>query len=147
MKRQIIGNYPMAKSFKSFDDLKKFLQESGRDLELLVYPKLKFGVVFWIPDADSNIGGERAHPWVIISDYRPGNPVITACLRTTSNLKQKIKTGLKQPAGILTGLDREGVILTGMRIPFTVSKFRDYRYEGQLPQEWVDQLKKHIGQG
>lgn len=134
----------MAKSFKSFDDLNKFLQESGKDLELLVYPKLKFGAVFWIPDKDSGIGGSGAHPWVIISDYRPGSQVITACLRTTSDLQRR---GLKQPAGILAGLDREGVIVTGWRIPFMVSKFRDYRYEGQLPQEWVDKLKKHIGQG
>jgi len=137
----------MTKSTKGFDDLKKFLQESGKDLELFVYPKLKFGAVFWIPDKDSGIGGSGAHPWVIISDCRPGSQVTTACLRTSSNLQKNEISGLRQPAGILAGLDREGVIVTGWRRPFTVSKFRDYRYEGQLPQEWVDKLKKHIGQG
>lgn len=137
----------MDKSFKSFDELKKFLQESGTDLELLVYPKLKFGAVFWIPDEDSGIGGKGAHPWVIVSDYRSGNPVVTGCLRTTSDLRHNKKKGLYQPANVLSGLDKEGIILTGIRRPFEVQGFRDYRYEGQLPQEWLDQLKQHIVRG
>ena len=138
---------PMDRSFKSFDDLKEFLQKSGREVELLVYPAIRFGAVFWIPDEDSGLGGEGAHPWIIISDYQPGVPVVTACLRTSSNLQQNIKKGLYQPAGVLAGLDREGVILTGVRRPFEVYKFRDYRYGGQLPQEWLDKLRQHLDQG
>ena len=137
----------MTKSIKSFNELKKLLQENDKDLELYVYPNLKFGAVFWIPDEDSGIGGEGLHPWVIVSDYKPGDVVMTACLRTSSNLAENIKHGLYQPAGIIAGLDRDGVIRTVVRTPFEVQKFRDYRYVGQLPQEWVDKLKKHIGRG
>lgn len=137
----------MDRSFKSFDDLKAFLHESGKELELLVYPKLMFGAVFWIPDEDSGIGGEGTHPWVIISDYRPGAAVVTACLRTSSNLRQSIKKGLYQPAGVLAGLDREGVILTRIRRPFKVENFRDYRYEGLLPEKWLEELKQHLKPG
>jgi hypothetical protein len=137
----------MSRNFKSFNELNEFLQKSGRDLALLVYPKLKFGAVFWIPDEVSGIGGEGAHPWVIVSDYRSGNSVVTGCLRTTSDLQHNKKRGLYQPANILLGLDKEGVILTGMRRPFDVQGFKYYRYEGQLPQDWLDQLKQHIVRG
>ena len=137
----------MKRSFKNFGDLKEFLRDSGEDLELLVYPTLKFGAVYWIPNIDSGISEEGAHPWVIISDYQPGTPVVTACLRTSSSLHQKIKKGLYHPAGILDGLDRDGIILTSVRRPFNVKKFRDYRYEGQLPEEWQVKLRKLLRLG
>ena len=137
----------MDRGFKSLDDLKAFLQESGQELELLVYPRLRFGAVYWIPDEDSGLGGDGTHPWVIISDYRPEVPVVTACLRTSSNLRQNMRKGLYQPAGVLAGLDREGVILTGVRRPFQVQRFRDYKYEGQLPEEWLEELRRHLRLG
>lgn len=137
----------MARSFKSFNDFKAFLKDSGKDLELLVYPTLRFGAVFWIPDKDSGLGGEGVHPWVIISNYLPRDAVVTACLRTSSNLGQNIKKGLYQPAGVLAGLDREGVILTRIRRPFDVENFRDYRYEGLLPEKWLEELKQHLKPG
>jgi hypothetical protein len=135
------------KTFKSFDELKAFLEESEKDLELLVYPKLKFGAIFWISDEDSGLGGDGAHPWVILSNYEKGMPIVTACLRTSSNISQNKKRGLYQPAGMLKGLDREGVILPPVRKPFQVRKFRDYRYEGQLPDEWVERLRQHLDSG
>lgn len=137
----------MTESIKSFSALKKFLKENDNYDELYVYPNLKFGAVFWIPDEDSGIGGEGEHPWIIVSDYRTGDVVITACIRTSSNITDNLKHGLYQPAGVLNGLNREGVIRTVVRWPFEVQKFRDYKYQGQLPQEWVDKLKKHIEQG
>ncbi len=137
----------MTESIKSFSELKEFLKVNDKDLELYIYPNLKLGAVFWIPNKESGIDGDGEHPWIIISNYEPGIQVITACLRTTTNMQKNEKRGLKQPAGVLAGLNREGVIVTGMRRSFQISKFRDYRYEGQLPQEWVDKLKKHIAQG
>ena len=143
--KTLINMTIMSRSFKSFDDLKAFLKESGQELELLVYPTLKFGAVYWIPDEDSELGGDGAHPWIVISDYRPGMSVVTACLRTSSNIRQSEKGGLYQPAGVLPGLNREGVVLPGVRKPFEAQKFRDYRYEGQLPEEWVTKLKSCLG--
>ena len=137
----------MDKTFKSLDDLKAFIEENDKDLELLVRPKLKFGAVFWIPDKDSGLGGEGAHPWVILSNYEQGMPVVTACLRTSSNINQNKKRGIYQPAGVLKGLEREGVILSPVRRPFEVRKFRDYRYEGQLPDEWMERLRQHFDSG
>jgi len=67
----------MDKTFKSFDDLKAFLEESDKDFELLVRPRLKVEAVFWVPDRDSGLGGDGAHPWVIISNYEKGMPVVT----------------------------------------------------------------------
>lgn len=145
--RRLTGNGVVDKTFKSFDELKAFLKEGDKDLELLVYPKLQFGAVWWIPDGDSGLSGKGAHPWVILSNYEPGIPVITACLRTSSNISQKRKKGIYQPGGILKGLEREGVILSAMRRPFKVRKFRDYTYEGQLPDEWVEKLRRHLSSG
>lgn len=137
----------MDKTFKSFDELRAFLKESNKDLELLVYPKLKFGAVFWVPDKDSGLGMDGTHPWVILSKYEQGVPVVTACLRTSSCTAQNKKRGIYQPGGVLKGLDREGIILSAVRRPFEVRKFRDYRYEGQLPDEWVEKLRQHLDSG
>lgn len=141
------GNGVVDKTFKSFDELKAFLEEGDKDLELLVYPKLQFGAVWWIPDVDSGLSGDGAHPWVILSNYEPEMPIITACLRTSSSISQKRKKGVYQPGGVLKGLNREGVILSAVRRPFEVRKFRDYTYEGQLPDEWVERLRQHLSSG
>jgi hypothetical protein len=133
-------------SFKSFADLKKFLRESGKDIDL-VYKQIKFGAVFWIPDCDSDIGGSGSHPWIVISDYKPGTPVITACLRTSSNLKKNSKRGLSHPCGILASLDRDGIILVNHRRSFKVKDFRDFEYGGQLPEVWIQRIKDYMSRG
>jgi mRNA-degrading endonuclease toxin of MazEF toxin-antitoxin module len=121
---------------KSFAELARYLEQTGDDLELL----LKFGALFWIPDADTGFGQKRRRPWVIITPYRSDKPTVTACPRTTDRRSQSGRNGLFTPGGVADELDQDGVFLLDIPRPFPAVDFRRYKYIGLLPEEWRRKL-------
>ena len=135
--------------FKSFTELQRSLEKTGEDLALLVYPSLKFGAFYHIPDADSGFGGNGdhdKHPWVVITPYDPKRPMITACPRTSSKSQANRAGELFMPGGILQELGRDGVVILKMQRAFPAKNFRYYDYIGLLPEVWQDKLKYALQQ-
>ncbi len=130
--------------FKSFEEFQRSLEETGDDLALYVYPALKFGAFYHIPDSDSGFGegGEHGkHPWVAITSYEPPRPMILACPRTSSRSLAQGVGELSMPGGILEELERDGVVILKIQQPFPAKNFRYYSYIGLLPEIWQDKLK------
>ncbi|MER3410766.1 MAG: hypothetical protein C4306_12005 [Thermoleophilia bacterium] len=69
--------------FKGFCELVQHLEQTGEDLERLVYPSLRFGAFFWIRIADPGFGQGDAHPWVI-TPHRSDRPTVAACRLSSS---------------------------------------------------------------
>ncbi|MGI8549445.1 MAG: hypothetical protein ACR2PL_01425 [Dehalococcoidia bacterium] len=134
---------PGRRSYKNFAELSQETRKSGEDLEGWVYPSLTFGAVFWIPDEISGFGPSGEHPWVIVVPYRPGEPVVMACPRT-SQVERNVENGLLLPAGTVQGLDRDGIILLAIRRRLIAADFRSYRHAGNLPDAWRERLRSEI---
>jgi hypothetical protein len=137
------------RQFKSFTELQRSLEKTGEDLTLLVYPSLKFGAFYHIPDIDSEFGryGDHdKHPWVVITPYDPQRPMITACPRTSSKRQANRAGELFMPGGILEELERDGVVIIKMPKPFPAKNFRYYNYIGLLPESWQDKLRDALRQ-
>jgi len=135
--------------FKSFTELQRSLEKTGEDLALLVYPLLKFGAFYHIPDTDSGFGrcgNHDKHPWVVITPYDLQRPMITACPRTSSKSQAKRAGELFLPGGILEELERDGVVILKQQKPFPAKNFRYYDYIGLLPEVWQDELKNALQQ-
>lgn len=132
------------RQFKSFTELQRSLEETGEGLDRFVYPSLKFGAFYHIPDIDSGFGrnGDHdKHPWVIITPYDPQRPMITACPRTSSKSQANRAGELFIPGGILEELERDGVVILKLQRSFPANNFRFYDYIGLLPDVWQDKLK------
>lgn len=129
--------------FKSFAEFFRETQKTGDDLEAWVYPSLKFGAVFWISDEITGFGSGGEHPWVIVAPYRRGYPVVVACPRT-SQVERNREKGLLLPAGVVSGLDRDGVIVVEVRRNLIAADFRNYRHAGDLPLEWQERLRAEL---
>ena len=130
--------------FKSFTDLGHAIGRAGGGAERFDFALLRFGSVFWIPDEVSSFGGrEGEHPWVVVRPYRLGSVTVAACPRT-SQVARNANKGLLLPAGVVDGLDRDGVILLKNRQTFIAADFRDYRYAGNLTREWQHQLRAEL---
>jgi mRNA-degrading endonuclease toxin of MazEF toxin-antitoxin module len=137
------------RQFKSFTELQRSLEKTGEDLALLVYPSLKFGTFYHIPDIDSGFGrcGDHdKHPWVVITPYDPQRPMITACPRTSSKRQADRAGELFIPGGILEELERDGVVILRKSRSFPAKNFRYYDYIGLLPEAWQDKLKHALQQ-
>lgn len=135
--------------FKSFTELQRSLEKTGEDLALLVYPSLKFGAFYHIPDTNSGFGryGDHdKHPWVVITPYDPQRPMITACPRSSRNSQADRAGELFIPGGILEELGRDGVVILKVQRPFPAKNFRCYDYIGLLPEVWQDELKNALQQ-
>ena len=130
--------------FSSFADLARHLDETDDGLERIIYPSLRFGAAFWIPDAETGFGSETAHPWVIIGAYQPGRPTVVACPRTSSRPHERGLAGLVIPAGVIAGLDKEGCVLLDLATPFMAYRFREYDYVGTLDEKWCARLRAAI---
>ncbi len=132
------------RQFKSFTELQRSLEKSGDDLALLVYPSLKVGAFYYIPDIESGFGrygNHDKHPWVVITPYDPQRPMITVCPRTSSKNQANGAGELFMPGGILGELERDGVVILKIQRPFPAKNFRYYDYIGLLPEAWQDKLK------
>ena len=132
---------------KSFAEIIPYLDQAGEYLERLVYPSLRFGSCFWIPDEDSDFcpdGGSGEHPWIITIPYRPGTPTVTACPRTSNRQRARNARELFLPSGIVSGLDKGGVVLADFPRPFLAANFRHYSCIGLLPPEWQERLRAVI---
>ncbi len=137
------------RQFKSFTELQRSLEKTGEDLALLVYPSLKFGAFYHIPDADSGFGGNGdhdKHPWVVITPYDPQRPMITACPRTSSKSQAGRIGELFIPGGILEELERDGVVILKIQRSFPAKNFRFYDYIGLLPEVWQGNLRNALQQ-
>jgi hypothetical protein len=126
--------------FKSFAQMARETRATGDHLHLWVYPALKFGSVFWIPDETTGFGRDGEHPWVIVDPYRPGRPTVFACPRT-SQVDRNVANGLFTPAGVIDEWDRDGVILLSMRRSLLAKDFAFYRQARDLPPEWQEKLR------
>ncbi len=132
------------RQFKSFAELQRSLEETDEDLTRFVYPSLKFGAFYHIPDLDSGFGryGDHdRHPWMVVTPYEPQRPIILACPRTSSRSQACGVGEILIPGGILGGLERDGVVILRTQRPFPAKNFRYYDYIGLLPEAWQDKLK------
>lgn len=137
------------RQFKSFTELQRSLEKTGEDLDLYVYPSLKFGAFYQIPDLDSGFhkGGDHgSHPWMVLTSYEPQRPMIMACPRTSSRSKACGAGEILMPGDILKGLERDGVVILRFQRPFPAKNFRYYDYIGLLPEIWQDKLKGALQQ-
>ena len=124
---------------KSLKNLRRLLTDDDEGLEKFVYPNLRLGDVWWIPDTVTKFGDREGHPWVIVGPYSSKRPNIFAAPRTTKNLNRK---GIKTPAGHPPGLDAEGLVLLNLKRPFSPRDFRDFEYIGRLPADIINKIRK-----
>jgi mRNA-degrading endonuclease toxin of MazEF toxin-antitoxin module len=106
-----------------------------------VYSTLQVGDVWWVPDSVTGLSKHR-HPWVIVRGYTTTQSGIVACLRTTTFTRRDEKLGILTPPGIISGLDREGLIVLRSRRTLDAAEFRniEYEYIGRLPEEWIEKI-------
>lgn len=101
--------------FKSFAELASAFGRAEGSPERFDRSSLKFGAIFWIPNEVTGFGPDGGeHPWVTVVPYRKGYPAVVACPRT-SQVERNLGKGLMVPAGVVSGLERGGVILLGIR--------------------------------
>lgn len=117
-------------SLEQFRDLIE-AQSDAEWAEAWASRALAFGNVWWLPDAESGIGGNGSHPWVVIVEYRAPEPLVLCALRTT---KRQGAHALFTPAGIVPGLDQDGWIVLAVRQAVPLGCFRrSGRHGGILP--------------
>jgi len=134
---------------KSLAELQRLLVETGGHLALYVYPSLKFGAFYHIPDDDSRFGegGECGkHPWVVITPYEPQRPMIIACPRTSQSSLARGVGEFSMPGGILEELERDGVVILRIQRSFPANDFGNYAYIGLLPEIWQDRFRTALQQ-
>jgi hypothetical protein len=130
---------------KGLDGLLRLMAQTEGGLDQYVYPYLRFGDVWWIPDAATGLSKEQ-HPWIIVRSYSAERATVAACLRTTSFQNADRKHGIVMPANILPGLNREGLILPMLRRTFNAEEFQNYQYVDRLPEEWIRKIHEfYIG--
>ena len=128
------------------NDLRQLLtllteDEGGRAAYL--HPRLTCGDIWWLSDAVTRFNGGRArHPWVVVEDYDPSRPAVYICPRTSK--LEPPRPSIRLPAGLLDGLDKEGLVLFRHRLAFDVEDFRapGSEYIGRLPEEWLNRLRE-----
>ena len=120
-------------------NLRKLLAEDEDGLKTFVYPNLRLGDVWWIPDAVTKFGNRDHHPWIVVGPYSPKRPNVFAAPRTTKNLKKK---GVITPAGNPPGLNEEGIVLLNFKRPFLARDFRNFDYIGRLPEDIIKEILK-----
>lgn len=125
---------------KSLQELRLLLTQTEEGMEEHVYPKLKLGHVWQIPDELSGFGGKDAHPWIVVKNFQAGQSSVMVSPRTTS--AKSSKRGIVTPAGLLPELDKEGVILLKHRRKFPAEMFRDLTYLGCLPNRWIHKIRR-----
>jgi len=130
-----------------FAQLLSLVTQTEEGLQKYLYSRLEVGDMWWIPDSVSGFGQKESHPWVVVVPFKTNRPPVLACPRTTKQGKRKDQ--LYTPAGILPGLNKEGVILLGFRRSFEAAAFRDFDYIGRLSDEWVRkiglEMRKQLG--
>lgn len=139
-KTKVAGQAPL----KSFADLTRLFEAAPDYLERHVYPELRFGAFYWIPDEDSCFGYREKHPWVIVAPLQPGRLSVQACPRTSSRSYAHGGNELVMPAGILEELDRDGLLVLDRRQPFLAIRFKSYRLIGHLPEAWQRRLREAL---
>lgn len=131
-------------SINQLSDLRKLLETSDEWRQKNVYPFLKVGDVWWIPDEITNFGNRQKHPWIVITPYRHTMPNVTIAPRTTSFRKNDKSRGVITPAGIPPGLDMEGLFLLDLLRTFPIEKFVYCDYVNQLDTHYVQLIKEYI---
>lgn len=129
---------------KSFADLQQQFEAAPDYLERHVYPDLRFGAFYWIPDEDSCFGDREKHPWVIVAPLWPGRLSVQACPRTSSRSQARGGNELAMPAGVLEELDRDGLLILDRRQPFLATRFKSYQLIGHLSEAWQRRLREAL---
>lgn len=127
---------------KSLADLRKLLAQDKEGLEKFVYPRLRFGDVWWIPDEITGFAEKEKHPWVVVKGYSPGRITVVVCPRTTSRIN--LQRGIITPAGVLEGLDQPGLFVLEHRRVLPAEEFKDFSYIGYLSENWRQNIKTFI---
>jgi hypothetical protein len=104
-----------------------------------VYPNLRVGDAWWLPDAFTHFGNKLRHPWVIVQPYSDRRPTVIACPRTTR--LEKTCRGIVIPEGVIDGFDRPGLLELRHRRVFVAREFRYFDYIGRLPEEWIRRIR------
>lgn len=124
---------------KDLRQLLLLLAQDENGLKQYVYPRLRIGDVWWIPDSVSGFGVAQRHPWVVVRGYSVGRANVTACPRTTQ--LASAHRGLVTPAGILPELDQKGLIILRFRRQFVARDFRGFDYVGRLPDCRIQKIR------
>lgn len=133
------------KSVLKINDLQKLrflVTQDENGLEEFLYPKLRIGDTWWIPDEISGFGTKERHPWVIVKPYSITATSVIACPRTSTDSNVRKLGGIQTPAYILPSLDKSGFLILMHRRAFPVSNFREFVYIGQLSEEWLRRIQK-----
>ena len=123
---------------KDLSQLRLLLAQDENGLKEYVYLRLRLGDVWWIPDNVSGFGTKQRHPWLIVRGYSAGRTSIIACPRTTSISDPE--RGIITPAGILPGLNQDGLVVLKLRRSFIVKDFFNFEYIGRLPKSWIQKI-------
>jgi hypothetical protein len=119
--------------------LRLLLTQDENGLKEYIYPWLRVGDMWWIPDSISGFGKDQRHPWVIVRGYSVGRASVIACPRTTKMTGSP--RGLVMRSGILPALDQDGLILLKFRRAFAARDFRGFEYLGRLPDRWIEKIR------
>jgi len=140
-----VTSHQAPRRIKNIKQLRKLLSDDEDGLEKFVYPNLRLGDVWWIPDSVTKFGAGSSHPWVIVGPYSPNRPNVFAAPRTTRNINNK--RGIITPAGTPPTLNKVGVVVLDLRRPFLAKDFRDFDYVGRLPEDIIKQIVKYYSSG
>lgn len=136
-----VTSHQVPRRIKNIKHLRKLLSDDEDGLEKFVYPNLRLGDIWWIPDSLTKFGDGDCHPWVIVGPYSPKRPNVFAAPRTTRNFNKK--KGIITPAGNPPGLNQIGIILLNLKRPFLAKDFRDFDYAGRLSEDIINQIVSH----
>lgn len=128
---------------KDFGELLLLLTQDEPGLEEYVYPRLRLGDAWWIPDEITGFSQKQRHPWVVVRGYSPRLASVVACPRTTDI--RCIQRGIVTPADILPGLDQDGLFLLRFRQSFVARDFCYYEYIGRLPENLIRRILDFYG--
>lgn len=126
------------RTFRALSDLESLLEAEER--------YLRFGMFYRIYDYVMKLtrGDREKHPWVIVRPYAAGRPTVALCLRTTQGLDCVEYHELLIPKGLVPGLHKDGKICLTYRKTLTCAAVKEQEYLGQLPDDWIERLRKAV---
>lgn len=126
------------KTFRTLADLESLLDEEERFL--------RFGTFYRIYDYVMKLtwGDREKHPWVIVRPYAAGVPTVALCIRTTQGLDCVDYYELFMPKDIVPGLHKDGKIRLSYRRTLPCAAVKEQEYLGQLPDDWIERLRKGL---
>jgi len=137
-----LENKKLVKNIKGFGQLRALLSQAENGRVEYLYPQLRLGDVWWIPDSITGFSNNKSqHPWVIVNGYQPRSMNVVVCPRTSSYQWKDTKRGILTSANILPGLEKEGLFVLRLRRTFPATHFDSFEYIGRLPEVIIKRIQ------